>query len=205
MPVSSEIEGHFISLLVEVLKRLRILEVARKQVRAIAPYDAFAEIDQLRSGALGVGALRRFLQANDFNVTDKQLYYLLHGLRRRCYRDVNLEVFCENLDPLEFGHYAAYNAQLEDEREQDFLRRSRHEEETMRRSRVEAQRVEHELQKAERKRQAELERQLELEDRVTAEMLAQEAEKERQVRRALLQEDKSIRHNLAAGEDILRY
>lgn len=36
----------------------------------------------------------------------------------------------------------------------------------MRRSRIEAQRMEHDLQKAERKRQAELERQMELEDRV---------------------------------------
>jgi hypothetical protein len=75
-----------------------------------------------------VGALRRFLQENDFNVTDRQLYYLLHGLRRRCYRDINLEVFCENLDPLEFGEYSAYYSQLEQEREQDYLRRSRHEE-----------------------------------------------------------------------------
>lgn len=82
------------SLIVEILKRLRILEVVRKQIRAIPPYEAFAEIDHHRSGLLGVGSLRRLLQANDFNVTDQQLYYLLHGLRRRCYRDVNLEVFC---------------------------------------------------------------------------------------------------------------
>lgn len=89
--------------------------MARKQIRAIPPYDAFAEIDNFRSGLLSIGALRHFLQANDFNVTDKQLYYLLHGLRRRCYRDVNLEVFCENLDPLEFGEYAAYRSQLDQE------------------------------------------------------------------------------------------
>ncbi len=89
--------------------------MTRKQIRSIPAYDAFAEIDTFRSGLLSVGSLRRFLQANDFNVTDKQLYYLLHGLRRRCYRDVNLEVFCENLDPLEFGEYAAYRAQLEQE------------------------------------------------------------------------------------------
>ena len=36
----------------------------------------------------------------------------------------------------------------------------------MRRSRIQAQRIEHEFQKAERKKQAELGRQLELEDRV---------------------------------------
>jgi hypothetical protein len=141
--VTAEIEGHFISLLAEVLKRLRILEVARKELRSVAPYDAFLEIDYLRTGQLGVGELRRLLAANDFNVSDQQLYYLLHGLRRRCYRDVNLEVFCESLDPLEFGEYAAYAAELEKEREEDFLRRSRTEEEGMRRSRVELQRVEH--------------------------------------------------------------
>ena len=51
-------------------------------------------MDYLKTGYIGVGELRRFFYDNDFNVTDKQLYYLLHGLRRRCYRDVNLEVFC---------------------------------------------------------------------------------------------------------------
>lgn len=130
--------------------------MARKQVKSIQPYEAFEEMDYLRSGCIGVGELRRLFYENDFNVTDKQLYYLLHGLRRRCYRDVNLEVFCENLDPLEFGEYTAYQHQLDREREEDLLKRSRHEEETMKRSRVQAQRIEHEFQKAERKRQAEL-------------------------------------------------
>ena len=107
-------------------------------------------------------------------MTDKQLYYLLHGLRRRCYRDVNLEVFCENLDPTEFGFYIAYQHQLEEERAMDFANRSREEEEVMKRSRVQAQRIEHEFQKAERKKQAELERHLELEDRVNVEIINQE-------------------------------
>lgn len=68
--------------------------MARKQIKSIQPYDAFQEIDYLRTGYIGIGELRRLFYDNDFNVTDKQLYYLLHGLRRRCYRDVNLEVFC---------------------------------------------------------------------------------------------------------------
>jgi Ca2+-binding EF-hand superfamily protein len=97
--ITSEIEGHFISLIVEILKRFRILEVGRKQLKFIQPYDAFSHIDYLKTGHLGIGQLRKLFYDNDFNVTDRQLYYLLHGLRRRCYRDINMEVFCENLDP----------------------------------------------------------------------------------------------------------
>jgi hypothetical protein len=47
------------------------------------------------------------------------------------------------LSPLEFGEYIAYREELEKEREQHFLRRSRHEEEAIKRSRVEAQRIDH--------------------------------------------------------------
>jgi hypothetical protein len=36
-------------------------------------------------------------------------------------------------------------------------------------------------------------------------MVAEQAANERQVRRALLEEDKSIRHHLVAGEDLLRH
>jgi Ca2+-binding EF-hand superfamily protein len=64
--------------------------VARKQIQSILPYEAFEEIDHLKTGYIGVGALRRFFFENDFNVTEQQLYYLLHGLRKRCYRDINL-------------------------------------------------------------------------------------------------------------------
>ena len=141
--LTAEIEGHFISLLVEILKRFRIVEVIRKQLRYIQPYDAFEHIDYHKTGELGIPELRKLLFENDFNVTDKQLYYLLHGLRRRCYRDINLEVFCENLDPVEFGYYSAYQNQLEEERAMDFANRSREEEEVMKRSRLQAQRVEH--------------------------------------------------------------
>lgn len=101
--LTAEIQGHFISLIVEILNRFRIIEVARKQVKYIQPYDAFEEIDYLKTGYIGIGELRRLFYENDFNVNDTELYYLLHGLRRRCYRDINLQVFCENLDPLEFG------------------------------------------------------------------------------------------------------
>ena len=143
-----------------MLKRFRIVEVIRKQLKYIQPYDAFEHIDNYKTGFIGIPELRKLFFDNDFNVNDQQLYYLLHGLRRRCYRDINLEVFCENLDPIEFGFYIAYQAKLDEEREKEFANRSREEEEVMRRSRVQAQRIEHEFQKAERKKQAELERQL---------------------------------------------
>ena len=143
-----------------MLKRFRIVEVIRKQLKYIQPYDAFEHIDNHKTGFIGIPELRKLFFDNDFNVNDQQLYYLLHGLRRRCYRDINLEVFCENLDPIEFGFYIAYQAKLDEKREKEFANRSREEEEVMRRSRVQAQRIEHEFQKAERKKQAELERQL---------------------------------------------
>jgi Ca2+-binding EF-hand superfamily protein len=92
--LTAEIEGHFISLLIEILKRFRIVEVIRKQLKYIQPYDAFEQIDYHKKGIIGIPELRKLFFDNDFNVNDKQLYYLLHGLRRRCYRDVNLEVFC---------------------------------------------------------------------------------------------------------------
>ena len=92
--LTAEIEGHFISLLMELLKRFRILEVVRKQIRYIQPYDAFEQLDYHKKGIIGISEFRKFFYENDFNVTDKQLYYLLHGMRRRCYRDINLEVFC---------------------------------------------------------------------------------------------------------------
>jgi len=78
---------------VEILKRFRIIEVARKQLKYIQPYEAFGHIDYQLTGRIGIPSLRKFFFENDFNVSDSQLYYLLHGLRRRCYREVNLEVF----------------------------------------------------------------------------------------------------------------
>ena len=92
--LTAEIEGHFISLLVEILKRFRIVEVIRRQLKYIQPYDAFEHIDHHKVGHISISSLRRLFFENDFNVNDSQLYFLLHGLRRRCYRDVNLEVFC---------------------------------------------------------------------------------------------------------------
>ena len=83
--VSAEIEGHFIALLMEYTKRFRIVEVGRKQVAFIAPYNAFAEIDHLRSGLIGLGELERFFFVNDFDISEDQTYLLLHSLRRRCY------------------------------------------------------------------------------------------------------------------------
>ena len=74
----------------------------------------------------------------------------------------------------------------------------------MRRSRLEAQRIEHQFQKEERKKQAELERQLELEDIVGAEIINQEEQKERSIRKALLEEDRSIRYDVAAGGELYR-
>ena len=58
--MTAEAEGHLISLFLEVIKRSRVLDVARKQVRYIQPYDAFAHIDSLRTGSIGVCELRRF-------------------------------------------------------------------------------------------------------------------------------------------------
>lgn len=52
--MTAEAEGHLISLFLEVIKRSRVLDVARKQVRYIQPYDAFAHIDNLRTGSIGV-------------------------------------------------------------------------------------------------------------------------------------------------------
>jgi hypothetical protein len=117
------------------------VEVVRKQIKYIQPYDAFQQIDHHKTGFIGIPELRKFFFENDFNVTDQQLYYLLHGLRRRCYRDINLEVFCESLDPLEFGFYLAYQNRIDEEREIDYLNQSRQEEEVIKRSRVQAQRI----------------------------------------------------------------
>ena len=80
----------------------------------IAPYNAFDQIDYARSGLVGLGELERFFRVNDFNISEFQLQLLLHGLRRRCYLEVNLEVFCENLDPLEFGRYETYQRNLDE-------------------------------------------------------------------------------------------
>lgn len=110
-------------------------------MKYIQPYDAFQYIDYQKSGSIGIVSLRKLLLDNDFNVTDKQLYYLLHGLRRRCYRGVNLECFCENLNPMEFGEYAAYQFYIDQEKEKELITQNRREEEAMRRSRLQSQRI----------------------------------------------------------------
>lgn len=69
----------------EYTKRFRIVEVARKQVAFIAPYNAFAEVDYLRSGLIGLGEIERFFSVNDFELEQRQVYLLLHALRRRFY------------------------------------------------------------------------------------------------------------------------
>ena len=79
----------------------------------IAPYNAFEQIDYARTGLVGLGELERFFRVNDFDISETQLHLLLHGLRRRCYVEVNLEVFCENLNPLEFGQYESYQKQID--------------------------------------------------------------------------------------------
>ena len=68
--------------------------MSRKQLAAIQPYDAFLHIDSFKTGSIGVKELKKLFSENDFNVTDSQIYYLLHGLRRRAYKNINLEVFC---------------------------------------------------------------------------------------------------------------
>ena len=66
----------------------------------IPPYDAFAYLDPMKTGIIGLNELKKFLVYNDFRVTNAQLRFLLHGLRRRAYIEINLEVFCENITPL---------------------------------------------------------------------------------------------------------
>ena len=52
--LSAEIEGLFISLLIEITKRFRILDVSRKEVMLIPPYDAFAYLDPMKTGIIGL-------------------------------------------------------------------------------------------------------------------------------------------------------
>lgn len=66
------------------------MEVSRKEIDFIAPYNAFEEIDYMKTGLIGLGELRRFFDVNDFTINDFQLRLLLHALRRRCYLEVNL-------------------------------------------------------------------------------------------------------------------
>jgi Ca2+-binding EF-hand superfamily protein len=83
--VSAEAEGHFLSLIIEYLQRFRVLEVARREIASIAPYRAFAELDTFKTGLIGLDDLRRFLDNNEYELTERQLILLFHGLRRRCY------------------------------------------------------------------------------------------------------------------------
>jgi hypothetical protein len=75
----------FLSLIAEYIQRLRVLEVARKEIYHVMPYHAFAEIDTYRTGIIGLEELRQFFKRNDYTINDLKLILLLHGLRRRCY------------------------------------------------------------------------------------------------------------------------
>ena len=63
----------------------------------------------------------------------------------------------------------------------------------IRRSRVESQKAQHEVHKAERRKQAEIERQFELEARVNEEILTHEEQRERLLRKAVLEDERNTR------------
>ena len=48
-------------------------------------------------------------------IKEKGLSLLLHGLRRRTYRNVTLEAFCENIDPMGMGYYTEYQRAIDED------------------------------------------------------------------------------------------
>lgn len=90
----------------------------------------------------------------DTPLKDDLLKMVLHSLKRRHYRYVTLEVFCENLWPLEFGYYKNFEECLKQQGEEQYLRRSRREDETAEQKRIDQQRIEAEVRKNERRLQA---------------------------------------------------
>lgn len=89
------------------------------------------------------------------SLKDEQLALIMHSLKRRHYRYVTLEVFCENLWPLEFGYYKNFEERLKEQGDEQYLKRSRMEDEEAERKRLDKQRLEAEIKKNERRIQAE--------------------------------------------------
>ncbi len=77
-----------------MLKRFRIIEESRKEIVFIKPWEAFSHLDCWKKGIIGLGDLQKFYQDNDFEIGSSSIQFLLHALRRRYHRDVNLELFC---------------------------------------------------------------------------------------------------------------
>ncbi len=91
---------------------------------------------------------------------DSLLQLLMHNLKRRCYRFVTLEVFCQNLWPLEFGYYDAYVEQERNHGEEVYLKRSRMEDELIEQTRINRQAAQNLARKEERRLEAQIGRNL---------------------------------------------
>ena len=91
-----------------------LLNVCRQTLREIIPYEAFDYIARYRKGYITKGELRTFYASNESTIKDKYVELLIQGMRRRVYRKITLEAFCENLNPLEMGYYENYQNSLDE-------------------------------------------------------------------------------------------
>ncbi len=84
------------------------------------PYQAFDAVAVHRRGYIALEELQLFMERNQVPVSPKELKFLMWALRRRHYSFVTLEVFCENLWPVEFSYYDAFEAELRGKQENEY-------------------------------------------------------------------------------------
>lgn len=110
--VSIGAEKVFFELVREYLQRWRIHEICREELSRMIPYQAFDTIAAQRRGYIGFEELQLFMERNEVPASKKELKFMMWALKRRHYVFVTLEVFCENLWPVEFSYYSAFEAEL---------------------------------------------------------------------------------------------
>ena len=88
--MTTDVEALFVSLTKEYIDRERILDICRKELEGIAPYNVFDEVAIDQKGFLGLGELTDFMKRCDMPLKDDLLALVMHSLKRRHYRFITL-------------------------------------------------------------------------------------------------------------------
>jgi hypothetical protein len=88
-----------------ILENNRILHVARQPLQLIPLYSMFDCIDVNCIGQLSLDELEKFMTDNYKHFRKSDIQLLMQGIKNGVYRNINLEVFGECINPFEFGYY----------------------------------------------------------------------------------------------------
>ena len=129
----------------------------------------FADIDRDRVGVLGAKNLQAWALTNGGQLNQNHSLILYYALLRRHYTSLNLEVFCENVAPMEWGGYREYQHSLADQQRQEINEKQARCREALEQEHQFYQAIHKHINVSEVHREAALMRELELDSRVDEE------------------------------------